>query len=357
MPMFRWPRLGAELSGSEHRLTRLALRIVVGTLVVISAVAPGAAEIASAAGATPAPSDGIGLRLVEIPVNAADDPRAQKYIVDHVAPGTLIHRTIEVSNGSDSSAHISLYPGAASVQDGAFLATEGHTPNELSSWTSITPAEIDLARAGAQTATVTIAVPADAAPGEQYALIWAEARSSADAGVVAVNRVGIRVYLSIGSGAAPAADFTVDSLAAARADNGQPMVIASVHNTGGRALDLSGTLELLAGPGGLSAGPFPVNLNTTVAVGDTEPVTVELATEIPNGPWMATITLGSGLLERTVEASITFPRSGTAAAVPAHEPIVIWPYLTLAGFILVGATVLLLVRRQRRLVYPVVKFA
>ena len=41
---------------------------------------------------------GIGLRLVDAPATARDDPRAQVYIVDHLAPGTVIHRRIEVSN-------------------------------------------------------------------------------------------------------------------------------------------------------------------------------------------------------------------------------------------------------------------
>ena len=47
------------------------------------------------------------------------------------------------------------------------------------------------------------------------------------------------------------------------------MVLATVHNTGGRALDMNGTLQLPAGPGGLSAGPFPANLGVTLAIGDT----------------------------------------------------------------------------------------
>jgi len=57
-------------------------------------------------------------------------------------------------------------------------------------------------------------------------------------------------------------------------------VRASVHNTGGRALDMNGTLQLLAGPGGLSAGPFPATLGTTPAIGDTEPVSI-----VWTNPW------------------------------------------------------------------------
>ena len=57
-------------------------------------------------------------------------------------------------------------------------------------------------------------------------------------------------------GGAPLSDFTIDSLTAERAPDGRPMILAMVHNTGQRALDMDGTLQLLDGPGGLSAGPF-----------------------------------------------------------------------------------------------------
>ena len=79
----------------------------------------------------------------------------------------------------------------------------------------------------------------DAAPGEQYGAVWAEVNSGTDpsSGVVEVSRVGVRLYVSVGPGGPPAADFTIDSLSAQRATNGDPVVVASVHNTGGRALE------------------------------------------------------------------------------------------------------------------------
>jgi hypothetical protein len=84
------------------------------------------------------------------------------------------------------------------------------------------------------TADVTIATPGDAAPGEQYGVVWAEARSAPSGqGVIQVSRVGIRPYISVGPGGAPAPDFTIESLTAERSPDGRPMVLASVHNTGG----------------------------------------------------------------------------------------------------------------------------
>jgi hypothetical protein len=273
------------------------------------------AVITTPSPATPAGS--IGLRLIDEPVTAGDDPRARVYIVDHLAPGAVIHRRIEVSNTTASTVHTVLYPAAASIAKGSFLGAPGHTPNDLSTWTSVAPGTSDIRAGGRATATVTIAVPRDAAPGEQYGVVWAEARSTpaAGGGVTQVSRVGVRLYLSIGPGGSPAANFTIDSLTAKRSPDGQPIVLATVHNTGGRALDMSGTLQLSDGPGGLSAGPFPATLGITLAIGDTEPVTIALDKQIPDGPWNARITLHSGLLERSARVTITFPATGTSPAV------------------------------------------
>lgn len=301
-------------------------------------------------------SGSIGLRLLDVPVTAAGDPRAQLYIVDHLAPGTVIHRQIEVSNTTAESQHIVLYPAAAAIENGSFLGAAGHTPNDLSTWTSVDPSAPDVPASGLVTATVTLNVPSDAAPGEQYAVVWAEARSGSDAdgGVVQVSRVGIRLYVSVGPGGAPAANFTIDSLTAARSPDGQPMVLATVHNTGGRALDMSGTLQLAGGPGGLNAGPFPASLGTSLAIGGTDTVTIALDRQLPAGPWDAQITLRSGLVERIAEATISFPDAGASPAVRARSTEHEWLDLGVASIagllvLLVGIAAVLQ-RRGRQLV-------
>jgi hypothetical protein len=263
---------------------------------------------------------GIGVRLVDIPVNTHGDDRALLFIVDHLSPGTTIERRIEVSNTTDSTAHVVLYAAAATIDQDSFLGSEGHTPNELSTWTTVDPGVVNVLARGLAMATVRIAVPEDAPPGEQYAVVWAEVRSAprGTGGVTQVNRVGIRMYLSVGRGNPPAEDFSIDSLTATRSSDGLPMVVATVHNTGGRALDMSGTLELVGGPGGLSAGPFPANLGTTLAPGDSGSVTIMLDDRLPAGPWDARIDLKSGLLERTARATITFPSKGSVTVAVRH---------------------------------------
>jgi hypothetical protein len=317
--------------------------------VTLFLITPAGAAVASVRTAT---DGGIGIRLLDVPANAGDDPRARLYIVDHLAPGTVIHRRVEVSNTTPSAQHVVLYPAAASVANGSFLGAEGHTPNDLSTWTSIDPSASDVPGGARLTGIVTIRVPSDAPPGEQYGVVWAEVRSTLEpgGGVIQVSRVGVRIYLSVGPGGPPPADFTIDSLTAERSPEGSPTILATVHNTGGRALDMNGSLELSGGPGGLSAGPFPATLGTTLGIGDTEAVTITLDPELPSGPWDARITLRSGLLVRTARATITFPVAGTAP--PVHtapvRPGWLYPAIAGAAIVLLGAAGLLVRTRRRR---------
>jgi hypothetical protein len=94
-------------------------------------------------------------------------------------------------------------------------------------------------------------------------------------------------------------------------------VSVQVHNTGGRALDLSGDLRLDHGPAGLSAGPFPATPGTTLAVGDHESVTVLLDPQLPAGPWDVAVRLVSGLLTESATGRLTFPTTSLSAAAPA----------------------------------------
>jgi hypothetical protein len=325
------------------QITRRVLAAIAFTIAVGAGAPVSVSTAAPVVRARAGNAGGIGVQLLEVPLSAKRDPRARLYIIDHLHPGTTIHRRIEISNTTASGLHIVMYTAAALISQSEFVGAAAHTPNELSTWTSVLPGSSDVPPGGHAIATVTIGVPRGAPPGEQYAVVWAETRSSAPAGggVTRVSRVGIRVYLSIGPGGAPASKFTINSLTGKRSPDGQPEVIASVHNTGGRALDMSGTLQLSAGPGGLSAGPFPANLGTTLAIGATEPITIMLGRQVPDGPWHALVTLRSGLLERSARATISFPATETP-----HSP---YPIIAvLAVLLLVGIVAALSMRAHRK---------
>ncbi len=293
----------------------------------------------------------IGVQLLDEPIAERLDPRARVYVVDRLSPGATIHRLIGVSNTTRSTVDVVLYAAAATIGDGSFLGSVGHAPDPLSSWTTVTPSSAAIPPGGDIQASVTVEVPPDAAPGEQYAVVWAQTQSApnTDGGVIQVNRVGIRLYVSVGAGAAPASNFTINSLTAERTTTGKQLLVAEVHDTGGRAVDLSGSLQLSDGPGGLSTGRLPVTLGVTLGIGQTEPVSVPIATEIPDGPWKARLTLHSGLLTRSGTATITFPNAGAAppATVSMARP---GPrrWVIAAAVLMLFAALVTVVRRARR---------
>ena len=266
---------------------------------------------------------GIGIRLTEAPTDRRDDPRALVYIIDHVPPGGELSRSFEVSNTTDATVPLQLYVGPATIDENGFAPAGGRQESELTRWSTVEPSSVELAPGATATGRVTVNVPDDAAPGERYGVILAEAPPQGSNGLANVApRVGIRIYLSVGEGNEPASDFVVDSLQAGREDDGTPVVLARVENTGGRALDMRGELTLDEGPGGLSAGPFPAQLGTTIAPGESSKVRIALDPEIPNGPWLAKLSLQSGELERKVEATITFPEdAGTMEDAVEADPV------------------------------------
>jgi hypothetical protein len=285
----------------------------------------GAAASAASTGRKASTPGSITIRLLDAAVNRKNDPRARIYIDDHVTPGTTLVRHVEVSNSASHAVSLRYYATAATIAKGAYNAASGRTPNELTSWTTVTPSAGTLPPGGHVVLTVTVAVPQGVQPGERYAVVLADIPPAAPttSNHLAVGaRVGIRMYLSVSPGAEPITNFAINSLTGLRLPSGQPEVQAAVHNTGGRAVDLHGTLTLDRGPGGLRAGPYPVALGTTLGIGQTAPVTVPLDPQLPAGPWHARLVLTSGQVTRGAEATLMFPTTpGTVGPVVAAKPL------------------------------------
>ncbi|MEV0727526.1 hypothetical protein [Polymorphospora sp. NPDC050346] len=307
------------------------------------------------AAAVPASADDgrIGIRLLEAPVDRRDDPRARVYVIDHLNPGTKIERRIEVANNAPTPRTIELYPAGAAIEDDAFTIAEDRTANELSGWISLDRPSVDLDPYSRTTVLATVDVPAAAARGERYAVVWAQASAptgSPGAGNVGVvHRVGIRVYLDVGPGGEPPSSFEIGDLTASRRPDGVPTITADVRNTGERALDLSGSLNLADGPGAMRAGPYPVTLGTTLAPGTAGQVVVELDARLPDGPWTAELTLASGLLKETSTVTLTLPPPGASTRATAGDgrPFLGWTLVGVAVVALVAAGLLAVRHRDR----------
>lgn len=328
-----------------------ALALVAAALTAVTGAASASAD-AVAAPPSPGPGRGsVGVRLVDIPVDLADDPRARHYVIDHLTPGTTVHRRVEVSNTTDSTLHVDVYPAAATITGGAFVGAAGRIRDELSSWTTLNHTTLDVPAHGTARDTVTIAVPQDAAPGERYAVVWAQVNGGHGGGISLVSRTGIRMYLSVGGHNPPAADFTAHTITARRTHGGRAIVQAQIINTGGRALDLSGTLKLSSVSGSLNAGPYPVRLGTSLAPHQSEPVTIPVTDQIADGPWHATLELRSGLLDKTFHAKITFPHGEGTASASVVDPGSSGSLALVAlagGTITLGAALLFSSLRRRR---------
>lgn len=294
-------------------------RVLVAVATLLVALSPA---LAGAQTPPPQPAEpGLGIRLTEAPETRRDDPRAARYIVDHVRAGTSFSRGIEVANGTDRDVTVDLYAAAATLKDGEFLPAAGRTTNELSEWTTIEPSRLPIPKGGRGRAQLTISVPGDATPGERYAVALAELPPPPGQGLVGLaSRVGIRIYLSVGPGDEPATDFELETFEPIN-EAGKPGVSIHSCNTGGRALDLGGSIKLTNGPAGISAGPFTSAQPATFAPGQCADLTILMDPQLPRGPWDATATLRSGTKEKSAEARITFPEPGEKAApVEATSP-------------------------------------
>jgi hypothetical protein len=276
----------------------------------------GAAVMVPASPAVAAPTPqaktspgGIGVRAVTVAPGPSSNPLARLYIIDRLAPGTNLSRGVEVSNSTRDVADVAVYVAGASVDRAGFKFSPGRDKDELSSWTSVSRDVLRLQPRTDALETITLRVPKDASSGEKYAVVWAQvsAASSAHRGLLLVNRVGIRMYVSIGRGGTPAPDFTLDGLGAKRSSTGEPVISVTVHNSGEEPIDISGHLALSDGPGGLHGGPYPVALAPALVQGRSEVAIAVLSKALPDGPWKATISLTSGVTTRSASATLTFP--------------------------------------------------
>ncbi|WP_427018255.1 hypothetical protein ACQCSX_06715 [Pseudarthrobacter sp. P1] len=244
-----------------------------------------------------------------------------------------------------------MYAAAADIVGGAFVGKNAHAANELSGWTSPSLSTLDIPAHASLTNPITVAIPSDAAPGERYAVLWVETTGPGGGNVTLASRVGIRLYLAVNGDNPPAASFTVDTMTAERDTEGKPIVLAQVHNTGGRAVDISGVLTLAKVAGAVTAGPYDAVLGTTLAPGQSEPVRIMPTDDLVDGPWNATLDMQSGPTHAVVQAEISFPsNAGTAAPAATHEVQTTrtpWALIAVGAGVLLPATVILFVARRR----------
>jgi hypothetical protein len=317
----------------RRSISAIALLLAAGIL------SPAASAAAQARLTAPPGSQGsFGVRLVDVPASEADDPRALRYIIDYLPVGTVIHRRILILNQEVRTARFSVYPDAARITGGEFIGYAGATRNALTTWISVQHPTVTLPPGASATDMITIRVPRDATRGELYGVIWvqqtARAITSRDLRLTEVFRVGIRVYLAVGRGGAPPTSFAITSITVRRSTAAQPVIVAHVNNTGGRAVDLSGSIALAGGPGHTFAEPFPAQRIVTLAPGQSGNMTFAPPKDLPYGSWRARVTLVSGITTATATAIIQF--SAAQAGLSGMR----WIWAGLGGLVLLLVVVM-----------------
>jgi hypothetical protein len=299
--------------------------------------------------AVPGSQGTFGVRLVDVPVSEADNPRALRYIIDYLPVGTVIHRRILIRNQETRTAVFSVYPDAAYISSGQFIGYAGAARNELTRWISVQHRTVTLPPGASAMDMITIRVPRSATRGEHYGVIWvqqtARPTTSHDFRVTEVSRVGIRVYLAVGRGGAPPTRFAITSITVRRPAAGQPVIVAHVNNIGGRAVDLTGSVALTHGPGNTSAEPFSAQRIVTLAPGQSENMTFAPPKALPYGSWRATVTLVSGITTATATAAIQFSAVKAAQAGLSGTQ---WIWAGLGGLVLLVVMAQYALRRRRR---------
>jgi hypothetical protein len=288
---------------------------------------------------------------MQAPVSERNNPRAQTEIIDSLHPGTTIHRLIGVVDVGTVPVELRIYAAAAVIRRGQFLpANRQYAQNQLTTWVRVNHPVVFLKPGHSRAIRVTIRVPRHAPEGEQYGIIWAQGSNvmhgrmhGHHASITLVNRVGIRIYLAVGPGGGPPTSFTLGALSGTMARNESKAASVEVHNTGGRALSLTGKLTLTNKSDGLRAGPF-VATPTIIAPGQSFAVPVVLPAKLPTGPWQAVVSLQSGVLSHSEHASLAFTATGSGGGGFPAKPVA----AVVLMILLILAAAMVLVRRSRR---------
>jgi hypothetical protein len=333
----------------RRSISFMMLPLAVGIFSILSPVASAATS--SSPAAAPGPPGTFGVRLVDVPVSEAGNPRALRYIIDYLPTGAVIHRRILVANDESRTARFTVYADAADITGGQFVGDAGTTRNELTNWISVQHPAVTLAAGASAMDLVTIRVPPGATRGEHYGVIWVQQTAKArardrESGVIEISRVGIRLYVAVGSGGAPPTSFDITSVSEHRTDAGRPVIVAHVNNTGGRAIDLNGSARLTDGPGGTSSGSFPAQRVVTLAAGQSWNMTFAVPKSLPGGSWRVTVNLASGLTKATATAGIQLTASVAAQAVTSATPWIVW--LALGGLTVLVVAMGWYARQHRR---------
>jgi hypothetical protein len=296
----------------------------------------------------------IGIKLLPAPDTSSAQGLEGVYIVGNLQADHALTRRLEIFNTSGSSMRITVYPAAARIRAGAFTYAVGRSMNQLSSWITVARPEIMLAPRSDTELKVSVTVPKRTTSGERYAVVWAQvsARTPSSGGVRLTNRVGIRVYLSVGS-AQLADDFRIGTVSARRAVNGTPYVEAWVLNESSATVRIVGSVTLRERPGGLRDGPVSMVPLSALPPGDAGQVAAYFDRGLPRGPWHASLRMSNGSRGQVRTVELVFPEVPLSSSTPEwRAPLLVSSAFVIAFLCLVACRHALMRRAPRSWRHP-----
>ncbi|MDQ1175903.1 NEW3 domain-containing protein [Microbacterium sp. SORGH_AS_0421] len=304
-----------------------------------------------AASAAAAPSAETTVTWSVKPADTAQGRDRPNYAYD-LLPGGTVGDALYVANRSPQPITLRVYAADGFLtDDGALdILAGGAESTDLGRWVSIASPELTLDSGASAEVPFTVAVPADAAPGDYAAGIVASMLVTADNGTVTERRLGSRVHLRVQGDLAPAlavGEVAVDYHGTANpAETGSATVTYTLTNTGNTRLDPNVEVAL-GGPFGW-ARVTAADDAPELLPGSSLQRTVEVAGVVPLVLLSADVQATSQVVSRTLagaEPSTLDPLVSQAAAATAAVP---WTALAiLAAIALLVAWRIVAARRRK----------
>ena len=132
------------------------------------------------------------------PADTAQGRDRPNYAYD-LPPGGTVGDALYVANRSPQPITLTVYAADGFLtEDGALdILAGGVASTDLGSWVQIETAELTLDSGASAEVPFTIAVPADASPGDYAAGVVASMLVTADNGTITERRLGSRVHLRV----------------------------------------------------------------------------------------------------------------------------------------------------------------
>ncbi len=195
----------------------------------------------------------------------ADNPRSTSIFVHETKPGETVEDGVQVINNTEKTKRVLVYAVDSQISSGgAFACAQAvDKPISVGSWITLDEKEVTLAAGEKQIVGFTIAVPANASPGEHNGCIVMQdterQRAAEGNGIVLSMRSAIRVAVTVPGDIQKGLVFTGTGLEAR--GGGKVLMSVSLRNNGNVSLDAELDVKLMYALGPTAAkagGSFPV---------------------------------------------------------------------------------------------------